>query len=89
MNHDADPDLGSVALLAPGSGMGKKSGSESWMSKKYFRELRNKFLGLKYLNYLMRIRDEKKFGSGMEKSSFPGFGMEKIRNKMAAFLSPA
>jgi hypothetical protein len=23
----------------------------------YFRELRNQFFGLKYLNYLMRIRD--------------------------------
>jgi hypothetical protein len=37
--------------------------------RSYFRELRNHFFGLKYLNYLMRIRDTgwKKYGSGMEK----------------------
>jgi hypothetical protein len=45
----------------------------------YFRELRNNFLGLKYLNSLTRIRDlgwknsdpgsvMEKFGSGMEKN---------------------
>jgi hypothetical protein len=37
----------------------------------YFRELKNHFLGLKYLNSLMRIRDGK--------NSDPGFRMEKIR----------
>jgi hypothetical protein len=33
----------------------------------YFQELRNQFFGLKYLHYLMRIRDPgwKKFGSGI------------------------
>jgi hypothetical protein len=52
--------------------MGKKSGSGSGFGIRdeqpgsYFLELRNNFLGLKYLNSFMRIRD-------------PIFGMEKIR----------
>jgi hypothetical protein len=45
----------------PGSRMGKKSGSGSGIRDEqpgsYFRELRNLFLGLEYLNSLMRIRD--------------------------------
>jgi hypothetical protein len=50
----------------PGSGRGKKSGSRirDEQSESYFRELRNQFFGLKYLNSMMRIRD---IGSGMEK----------------------
>jgi hypothetical protein len=51
--------------------MGKKSGSGSGILNEqpgsYFLELRNHFLGLKYLNSLMRIRNPgwKKFGSGI------------------------
>jgi hypothetical protein len=51
--------------------MGKKPGSGSGMNNPwiilYFRELRNQFYGLKYLHYLMRIRDPgwKTFGSGI------------------------
>ena len=72
-----DPGLG--AFLTPGSGIrdGRKSASGSGIRDKqpgsYFLELRNHFfafLGLKYLNSLMRIRDPgwRQFGSGMEKS---------------------
>ncbi len=65
---------GSGAFLTPRSGMGKQTGSRSGIRIRddqpgsYFRELRNQFVGLKYLNYLMGIRDPrwKKFGSGME-----------------------
>jgi len=46
--------------LDPGSGMGKKSGSgfriQNEQPVSYFRELRNHFFGLKYLNSLMRTR---------------------------------
>ncbi len=48
---------------SPGSGMGKKSRSGSRIRirdeqpRSFFRELRKHFLGLKYLNSLMRIRD--------------------------------
>jgi hypothetical protein len=44
-NSVADPDLGSGAFFAPGSGMGKKSGSGIRDEKpgSYFRELRNLF----------------------------------------------
>jgi hypothetical protein len=59
-------DPGSGAFLTPGSGIrDEQPGS-------YFRELRNKFLGLKYLNSFIRIRDTgwKNFGSGMEKFRF-------------------
>ncbi len=42
----ADPDPVPFLLLDPGSGMGKKLGSGSWMKpESYFRELRNNFLG--------------------------------------------
>jgi hypothetical protein len=58
----ADP--GSGAFLTPGSGMGRKSASGSGIRHEqtgsYFLELRNHFLvflGLIYLNSLMRIRD--------------------------------
>jgi hypothetical protein len=58
----ADPDPGSGAFLTPGSGVGKKSGSGSAIRDEqngsYFLELRNHFSGLKYLNSLMRIRDQ-------------------------------
>jgi hypothetical protein len=63
--------------------MGKKSGSGSGIQNEqpgsYFLELKNHFLGLKYLNSLMRIRDPrwKKFGSGMEKKSDPGYRIQK------------
>jgi hypothetical protein len=56
--------------------MGKKTGPGSGILNEqigsYFRELRNQFFWLKYLNYLMRIRDGKirirdgkTFGSGI------------------------
>jgi hypothetical protein len=71
----AHPDPGSGAFLTPGSGMGRKSASGSGMNNpgSYVLELRNHFLGflgLKYLNSLMRIRDRDRSdpGSGMEKS---------------------
>jgi hypothetical protein len=50
----ADPDPVPFLPLDPGSRMGKKSGSGSWIRIQneqpgsYFRELRNHFLGLKY-----------------------------------------
>jgi hypothetical protein len=75
---DLDPGLG--AFLTPGSGIrnGRKSASGSGIREEqpgsYFLELRNHFfafLGLKYLNSLMRIRDGD--------SSDPGSGMEKSR----------
>jgi hypothetical protein len=50
--------------LTPGSGMDKKSGSGSGIRNEqpgpYFLEPINHFLGLKYLNSLMRIRDSDK-----------------------------
>ncbi len=52
-NSAADPDPGSGALMTPGSGMGRKSASGSGIRDEqpgsYFLELRNLFLGLKYL----------------------------------------
>jgi hypothetical protein len=71
------------------------SGSGIWIQDEqpgsYFRELRNHFLGVKYLNSLLWIRDPgwKKIGSGIrdgknsdpeseirnEKNSDPGFGI--------------
>jgi hypothetical protein len=48
---------------------GKKSGFEirDEHSRSFFRELRNIFWGLKYLNSMMRIRDLFNPGSGMIK----------------------
>jgi hypothetical protein len=80
----ADPDPGSGAFLTPGSGMGRKSASGSGIRDEqpgsYLLELRNHFfcffLGLKYLNSLMRIREPgwRQFGSGIRdgKKSDPG-----------------
>ena len=76
----ADPDPGSGAFLTPGSGIRyEQPGS-------YFLELRNYFfgfLGLKYLNSLMRIRDPewRQFGSGIRdgKKSDPRC-LSRIRN---------
>ncbi len=70
----SDPDPGYGAFLTPGSGMGKKSGSGSGIQIRdeklrfYFLVLRKHFLGLKYLNSLMRIRDPgwKKFRSAFK-----------------------
>ncbi len=63
----------------PGSGLGKKKQDSDPGWKKpgsYFRKLRNQLFGLKYFNYLMRIRDPgwKKFGCGIRdgKNSDPG-----------------
>jgi hypothetical protein len=67
----ADPDP--MPFLTPGSGIrdGYKIGIRirDEQPGSYFRELRNHFLGIKYLNFLMRPRDPewKKFGSGKEK----------------------
>ncbi len=62
-----DPDPGSGAFLTPGS----RSGIRDEQPRSHFLELRNHFLGLKYLNSFTRIRDPgwKNFdpGSGMEK----------------------
>ncbi len=81
-----DPELG--AFLTPGSGIrdGRKSASGSGIRDEQpgtnFLELRNHFfafLGLKYLNSLMRIRDPgwRQFGSGIRdgKMSDPGSGI--------------
>jgi hypothetical protein len=58
--------------LAPGSGIGKKSGSGSGIRNEqpgsYFLELRNHFLGLKKLKFFDVDQGWKKFGSGMEKN---------------------
>jgi hypothetical protein len=56
-----DPDPGSGAFLTPGSGMGRKSASESGMNNQdhIFYSVETIFLvfwGLKYLNSLMRIQ---------------------------------
>jgi hypothetical protein len=53
--------------------MGKKSGSRSGMNnpEHISGSSETKFIGLKYLNSLMRIRDGK--------NSDPGSGMEKIQ----------
>ncbi len=67
-------DQGLGAFVTPGSWMGRKSASGSGIRDEqpgsYFLELRNHFfvfLGLKYLNTLMRIRDPgwRQFGSGI------------------------
>jgi hypothetical protein len=66
----ADPDPGSDAFVNPGFGIRcpgwvKKSGSGSEIRFRdeqpgsYFRERRNNFFGLKYLNSLMWIQDGK------------------------------
>ncbi len=81
-------DPGLRAFLTPGSGIrdGRKLASGSGIRDEqpgsYFLELRNHFLpflGLKYLNSLMRIRDPgwRQFGSGIRdgKKSDPGSGI--------------
>jgi hypothetical protein len=51
VNSVAEPDPESGAFLTPGSGIrDEQPGS-------YSLELRNHFIGLKYFNSLMRIRD--------------------------------
>ncbi len=71
----ADPGSGAFLTLDPGSEMGKKSGSGS-----YFLKFRNHFVGLKYLNSLMRIRDSgwKKVRSGI-RDKHPGFATLIVR----------
>ncbi len=65
----ADPDPGSGAFLTARTGMGKKIRIRIHddQPRSYFRELRNHFFGLKYLNSFMQIRDLgwEKFGSGI------------------------
>jgi hypothetical protein len=58
--------------------MGKKSGSGSGMNNPdHISESLKTIFGLKYLNSFMRTRDPEweKFGSGMEKNSDPGSGI--------------
>jgi hypothetical protein len=66
---------GSGAFLTPGSGIRDREKIRIRIRDEqpgsYFLELRNHFLGLKYFNSLMRIRDGK--------NSDPGPGMEKLR----------
>jgi hypothetical protein len=74
----ADPNPGSGAFLTPGSGMGRKSASGSGMNNpdNIFWSLETislVFLGLNYLNSLMRIRDGD--------SSDPGWKKSRIRDK--------
>ncbi len=80
-------DPGSGAFLTPGSGFR----DPGWVKSQnpdpdeqpgsYFRDLRNPFFGLQYLNSLMRIRDPgswmEKFGSGIRdgKTSDPWSGI--------------
>jgi hypothetical protein len=80
----ADPDPGSGAFLTPGSGMGKNQDPEirDEQPGSYFRELRNHFFGLKYLNSLMQIRDPE------WKNSDPGSGMEKNSDPRSAINIP-
>jgi hypothetical protein len=63
---DPDPGYGAFLTLDPRSGMDKKSGSESGMNNPNHNpeSLETIFLGLKYLNSLMWIRDGKKFNPG-------------------------
>jgi|688.fasta_scaffold785136_1 hypothetical protein len=59
----ADPNPGSGAFLTPGS----EIWDPGWVKIRirirdeypgsYFREFRNHFVGLKYFNFLMRVRD--------------------------------
>jgi hypothetical protein len=73
-------------LFDPGirEGMGRKSASGSGIRDEqpgsYFLELKNHFLvffGLKYLNFLMRIRDPgwRQFGSGIRYGKKVGSGI--------------
>jgi hypothetical protein len=57
---------GSGAFLTPGSGMGKKIRIRirDEQTGSHFRELRNTFLGLKYLNSFTSIQDGKKLDPG-------------------------
>ncbi len=54
-----------VAFLTPGSGMGKKSGSEIWVNQDHITESTVTIFELKYLYSLIRIQDTawKKSGS--------------------------
>jgi hypothetical protein len=80
MSSVADPDPGSGAFFAPGSGIGKKM-------RIIFPRAEKQFFGLKYLNSLMRIRDPewKKFGSGIREWKKFGSG---IRNGKIRIRDP-
>jgi hypothetical protein len=76
----ADPDTGS--WIRDGRKSASGSGIRDEQPESYFLELRNHFfafLGLKYLNSLMRIQDPgwRQFGSGIRdgKKSDPGSGI--------------
>jgi hypothetical protein len=68
----AGPDPGSGVFLTPGSGMGKNRirirDTYPGRTTRIISDSLKPIFELKYLNYLMRIRDPgwKKFGSGME-----------------------
>ncbi len=70
---DSDPGYSAFFTPDPGYGIGKKAGSgiriRDEQPGSYIRELRNNFLGWKYLHSFMKIRDGKNLdlGSGMEK----------------------
>ncbi len=72
----ADPDSGSGAFLTPGSGMGKKSGSGSWMNNpNHIFESLTKFFWVKILNFF-----DVDPGSGMKKFG-SGSGIQNPRRK--------
>jgi hypothetical protein len=71
--------------LDPGSGTRKKIRIRirDEQPGSYFRELKKRFFGLKYLNFLMQIRDpgKKKFGFGMRNIRIRDPGLtSRIRN---------
>jgi len=70
-----------------GSGIrkGKKSGSRirDEHTRSYFRELRNSVLGLKYFNFLMRIRIRDLFDPGLD----PGSRIEKTESGILINIS--
>ncbi len=71
----ADPDLGSSAFYAPGSGMGKKSGSGSGINNPdHISESLETIFWTKILKFFKFFDADpgwKKFGSGM-RDKYPG-----------------
>jgi hypothetical protein len=88
-------DPGCYAFLTPG-GMGKKSGSGSRIRNEqpgsYFLELRNYFLGFKYLSSVIQIRNGKNSDPGWKKVGSeirdPGSGKtSRIRNTAIYYIT--
>jgi hypothetical protein len=69
LDQDQRWGSGSGVFLTPGSGMGKNRSGMNNPDLTVFREIKNYFSALKYLNSFIRIQDPgwKEFGSGMEK----------------------